>query len=67
MNKKDRKQEDAGGVDGGEGRGVPLGGRDDRPPTGYQAEVEDEPDLSDVELWEDGDPLDRRRDPLRRP
>ena len=59
-----------GAVDGGEGRGVPLGGRDERPPTGYRSN--DDPDREfdpkDPEMfWEDGDPADRRRDPLRKP
>lgn len=59
-----------GTVDGGEGRGVPLGGHDERPPTGYRSDDEPEVDV-DVEdrdfLWEEGDPADRRRDPLRKP
>lgn len=55
----------SGTVDGGEGRGVPLGGRDDRPPTGYRGE-DDEFDDDDF-LWEEGDPADRRKDPLRKP
>lgn len=60
-----------GTVDGGVGRGVPLGGRDERPPTGY-ANL-DEPDLEiddanePPSLWEDEDAADRRRDPLRKP
>ena len=57
-----------GTVDGGEGRGVPLGGRDERPPTGYRSEDEDELEVEDRDyLWEEGDPADRRRDPLRKP
>lgn len=65
-----------GTVDGGEGRGVPLGGRDERPPTGYRSsdDLEDvfEKDFESSEdrpelLWDDGDPADRRRDPLRKP
>lgn len=54
--------EETGTVDGGEGRGVPLGGHDDRPPTGYRSDEDDERDL-----WDEGDISDRRRDPLRRP
>lgn len=54
-----------GTVDGGEGRGVPLGGHDERPPTGYRSD-EDELDDRDF-LWEEGDPADRRKDPLRKP
>ena len=51
-------------IDGGEGRGIPLGGQDDRPPTGYNNATNFDSD--DVEhLWEDGVPSDRRRDPLR--
>lgn len=53
-----------GEVDGGEGTGVPLGGHDDRPPTGYR-NVDDEPETD--ALWDEGDPADRRRDPLRKP
>ena len=62
-----------GTVDGGEGRGVPLGGRDDRPPTGYRSEDDDDTefniqDRDDRDFgWEEGDPADRRRDPLRKP
>lgn len=53
-----------GNVDGGEGRGIPLGGHDERPPTGYRSTDDDEqlPELA----WEDEDAADRRRDPLRR-
>ena len=54
--------EETGTVDGGEGRGVPLGGHDERPPTGYLSDEED-----DRDLWDEGDISDRRRDPLRRP
>ena len=54
--------EETGTVDGGEGRGVPLGGHDDRPPTGYRSDEDD-----DRDLWDEGDISDRRRDPLRRP
>jgi hypothetical protein len=61
-----------GAVDGGKGRGVPLGGSDVRPPTGYNADNEDEwvedlREFSDRDFGdeEDGGP-DRRRDPLRR-
>ena len=54
--------EDIGTVDGGEGRGVPLGGHDERPPTGYRSDEDD-----DRDLWDEGDISDRRRDPLRRP
>jgi hypothetical protein len=63
-----RRHSSTGKVDGGEGRGVPLGGRDERPPTGYR-ELDDAPDqLPDRNYdWEDGDPADRRRDPLRKP
>lgn len=74
--KKTADTSDTGTVDGGEGRGVPLGGRDERPPTGYRSNAdldfdiekdagggEEDPD----HFWEDGDPADRRRDPLRKP
>lgn len=69
-----KKKRDAaapdGTVDGGEGRGVPLGGHDERPPTGYRS-GDDEEEIVDVEdpdfLWEEGDPADRRKDPLRKP
>lgn len=63
--KKRKKQDDEElSLDGGEGRGVPLGGRDDRPPTGYRNSEDDweERDYG----WDDGDPADRRKDPLRR-
>lgn len=53
-------------VDGGEGRGVPLGGHDERPPTGYRSGNEEEDEFGEI-LWDDGDPADRRKDPLRRP
>ena len=59
-----------GTVDGGEGRGVPLGGHDERPPTGYRPDDDDDSklDIHDRDfLWEEGDPADRRRDPLRKP
>lgn len=60
----------AGTVDGGEGRGVPLGGHDERPPTGYLTD-EPEMEITDNEdpalFWEEEDPADRRRDPLRKP
>jgi len=58
-----------GTVDGGEGRGVPLGGHDERPPTGYRSEGDEaDVDLDDRDfLWEEGDPADRRKDPLRKP
>ena len=66
-----------GAVDGGAGRGVRLGGTDDRPPTGYRKSDElEEPEigtttdpLADYDDFADpGDthPDDRRRDPLRR-
>ncbi|HET7436362.1 MAG TPA: hypothetical protein VFN10_16750 [Thermoanaerobaculia bacterium] len=64
-----------GAVDGGEGRGIPLGGHDQRPPTGYIYEHDedevalidraDDADLDDLAFDGDGGP-DRRRDPLRR-
>lgn len=63
-----RKRSTAGKVDGGEGRGVPLGGRDDRPPTGYREVEDDLKELTDRDFfWEEGDPADRRRDPMRKP
>jgi hypothetical protein len=60
-----------GAVDGGAGRGVPLGGRDERRPTGYNW-LEDDGWLDDLAEFsdrdfsqdDDGGP-DRRRDPLR--
>jgi hypothetical protein len=68
-----RRDPNRGNVDGGEGSGVPLGGHDDRPPTGYR-NVDDDTvdaaidDMDDAEaLWDDSDPADRRRDPLRKP
>jgi hypothetical protein len=75
----DRKKMRGGalGVDGGEGRGVRLGGRDSRPATGYnnaddleddEIVINDSPSLDDYEAIAEGDdvaPGDRRRDPLR--
>lgn len=56
-----------GAVDGGEGRGVPLGGHDERPPTGYQHIDDEDLEISDRDFgWDEGDPADRRKDPLRR-
>ena len=72
-----KKRDGAGTVDGGEGRGVPLGGRDSRPSTGYSGVddleddeilITDSPSLDDFEAVAEGDdiaPGDRRRDPLR--
>lgn len=63
-----KKKSGDGTVDGGEGRGVPLGGRDERPPTGYRELDDTPPEPDDRDFgWEEGDPADRRRDPLRRP
>ena len=65
-----RRKNTVGKVDGGEGRGIPLGGRDERPPTGYREVDDDLKELSDRDFeldWDDTDPADRRRDPLRRP
>ncbi len=68
MTRKTRLEEETGTIDGGEGSGVPLGGRDERPPTGYLT-TDDEPvETDDRDYgWEEGDPADRRKDPLRRP
>lgn len=66
-----------GSVDGGEGRGVRLGGADRRPPTGYRNvdDIDDDEVISTSNGLEDYDdfadhgdshPDDRRRDPLRR-
>ena len=64
-----RRNKTVGKVDGGAGRGIPLGGHDERPPTGYQNADEEVPEPADLDLgWEeDEDPADRRRDPLRKP
>lgn len=75
MFRRTKRHAARGTVDGGEGRGVPLGGHDERPPTGYRSEDEDasEFDIQDRNPddrdfgWEEGDPADRRRDPLRKP
>lgn len=73
-----RKQKRTGALDGGEGRGVRLGGRDyNEKPTGYHSVdtaddeeiVNDSATLDDYEALVDSDdapPGDRRRDPLRR-
>ena len=64
----ERKKKNVGTIDGGEGRGVPLGGHDDRPPTGYRNVDDETEEHSDRDyLWEEGDPADRRKDPLRKP
>ena len=42
IGRKKRPTAPDGTVDGGEGRGVPLGGHDERPPTGYRSETDDE-------------------------
>lgn len=67
--RKRRVELGTGTVDGGEGRGVPLGGHDERPPTGYRRDEDDGAyDVEDRDfLWEEGDPADRRKDPLRKP
>ncbi|HKR63557.1 MAG TPA: hypothetical protein VJZ00_07475 [Thermoanaerobaculia bacterium] len=62
-----RKSRRLGSVDGGEGRGIPLGGRDDRPHAGYRAFDDDDIDVIDRDLFLDSDEdAERRRDPLRR-
>jgi len=67
-----KRHSGTGSLDGGQGRGVPMGGSDERRPSGYDA-LDDEQGLevenNDREpfLWEDGDPADRRRDPMRKP
>jgi hypothetical protein len=66
------KQRETGSVDGGEGRGIPLGGQDNRPPTGYNS-LEDDSWIEDLREFSDRDFAgddetggpDRRRDPLR--
>lgn len=56
-----------GRLDGGEHSGVP-----DAPPNEIIRELkEDDPEIVDPDsnddlFWEDGDPADRRRDPLRK-
>jgi hypothetical protein len=61
-----RVRKTTGSVDGGEGRGIPLGGADERPPTGYRELDDERAEIMDRDLgWEDGDPADRRKDPLR--
>ena len=70
-----KRQRGVGSVDGGEGRGIPLGGNDRRPPTGYNFddddndyEISDSTELDDRDFGaeEEGGGPDRRRDPLRR-
>jgi hypothetical protein len=63
--KQKRQQPPSGHLDGGAGRGIPLGGHDNRPPTGYRASNDDWEDR-DFGFAEEGDPADRRKDPLRR-
>ena len=61
-----RKPNNTGALDGGEGRGVPIGGSDEKLPDGYRSNDEDDVEVLDRDyLWEEGDPADRRRDPLR--
>ena len=56
--KTSQRKGGSGALDGGEGRGVPLDEVQDD---------ENEIDPADpVEPWEEEDPADRRRDPLRR-
>jgi len=65
-----RNETRVGSVDGSEDRDVPSGGRDDQPPTRFQEADDELKDLDDRDFdpgWDDGDPADRRRDPLRRP
>lgn len=62
-----RKRKDVGAVDGGEGRGVPLGGHDERPPTGYRQLDDELVEVTDRDFDSEDDPEDRRRDPLRKP
>ena len=48
----------------------PLVERDDRPPRIPRETSVDSDDATDPDIdlaWEDGDPADRRRDPLRKP
>ncbi|MGZ5445636.1 MAG: hypothetical protein ACXW5U_25290 [Thermoanaerobaculia bacterium] len=68
MFERKKKTNKDGSVDGGEGRGVPLGGHDERPPTGYREVDDDLQEITDRDFgWEEGDPADRRKDPLRKP
>ena len=64
MIRRSQQRGNHGTVDGGEGRGVPLGGHDDRPPTGYRNEDDDLDPPYDIE---EDEVADRRRDPLRKP
>ena len=64
VRKRSKLHPGKGDIDGGEGRGVPLGGRDERPPTGYALEAQ--MDADELEhLWGEDQAADRRRDPLR--
>ena len=62
-----RRASSTGKVDGGEGRGIPLGGHDERPPTGYREVDDDLKEITDRDFGDEDDPADRRRDPLRKP
>jgi hypothetical protein len=62
---RDKERKNRGAVDGGEGRGVPLGGHDERLPTGYRSE-DDELENLGWDEEEDDDGRERRRDPLRK-
>jgi hypothetical protein len=64
LRKRSKLHPGKGDIDGGEGRGVPLGGHDEVPPTGYRSEAHLEGDELE-HLWDDDQAADRRRDPLR--
>lgn len=68
-----KRHSGTGSLDGGQGRGVPMGGSgDERRPSGddsldEEQGLEVENDDREPFIWEDGDPADRRRDPMRKP
>lgn len=60
----------AGGKqEGGKDRGFPPGGRDGAPAGSRHKENDGlTPEPEDLDFgWDEGDPADRRRDPLRKP
>ncbi|HEX9981905.1 MAG TPA: hypothetical protein VGF69_01455 [Thermoanaerobaculia bacterium] len=61
-----KKEDGIGSIDGDEGRGVRMGGRDNRPPTGYLNQEAGELDEFLLGDDDDADASERRRDPLRK-
>ena len=63
-----QKNKGTGPIDGDEGRGIPLADAADEPAVHESDEESGVEDFGDRDFgWEEGDPADRRRDPLRKP